>query len=86
MLIKTQLFRKISNIMQTHRFSMISEHSLHDRRFMSQAGEHDISRDVIVEKWLPINYPFIFVLISLTSIVSKRKIQKNFSQSLSPFM
>ena len=31
-----------------------------------------------MQKWLPINYSFIFVLISLTSLVSMRKIQKNF--------
>ena len=31
-----------------------------------------------MQKWLPINYSFIFVLISLTSLVSMRNIQKNF--------
>ena len=31
-----------------------------------------------MQKWLPINYSFIFVLISLTSRVSMRNIQKNF--------
>ena len=31
-----------------------------------------------MQKWLPINYSFIFVLISLTSLVSMRKRQKNF--------
>ena len=31
-----------------------------------------------MQKWLPINYSFIFVLISLTSLGCMRKIQKNF--------
>ena len=31
-----------------------------------------------LQKWLPINYSFIFVLISLTSLVGMRKIKKNF--------
>ena len=31
-----------------------------------------------MQNWLPINYSFIFVLISLTSLISMRKIRKNF--------
>ena len=32
-----------------------------------------------MQKWLPINYSFIFVLISLTSLVSMQKKTKEFS-------
>ena len=35
-----------------------------------------------MQKWLPINYSFIFVLIRLTSLVSMRKIQKNFHRKM----
>ena len=31
-----------------------------------------------MHKWLPINYSFIFVLISLSSLISMQKVQKNF--------
>ena len=35
-----------------------------------------------MQKWFPINYSFIFVQISVTSLVSMRKIQKNFHRKM----
>ena len=46
---------------------------------LTQNGEKTRSKTIHrMHKWPPINYSFIFVLISLTSLVSMRKIQKNF--------
>ena len=59
---------------------MISNFSLRQRLHLLLELLYDECGERIdqMQKWLPINYSFIFVLISLTSLVSMRKIQKNF--------
>ena len=46
---------------------------------------HKVCRTIDrMQKWLPSNYSFVFVLISLTSLGSMRKIQKNFHTKMRP--